>query len=367
MIMFVIAVIAIVAIMQRWSEKNALLGIEYRQESTKKIVEPEESFQLVSTLTNRSNRFVPFLRVVEVFPAQAQVLHGQTRLRVDLMGNVKHHYSTYLMPKSRLERKISLTLPKRGTYYFRGAQIAGGDFLGLREERQNFSGTLEIVVYPKSAPLGHLHEALGGFMGDVSVRRFIMEDPILTVGVRDYTGREPLNQISWKHSARTNQLQVKQFDYTVEPMVSILLDANALDPTKAGDQLLESCYGLVRSVCEQLERKGISYDFMTNVLPENYRTKKEQYLGKGLGKNHLQKVLEILGRASYFSAEKLEDTVEKLILKQARNRSAIVVMPERDAAKEKIAHRLKERIGGSLICFYGEDCHDVYNRVEKDL
>ena len=45
-------------------------------------------------------------------------------------------------------------------------------------------------------------DVLSGFLGDVSVRRFIYEDPVLTTGFREYTGREPMKHISWTQSAR---------------------------------------------------------------------------------------------------------------------------------------------------------------------
>ncbi|MCL1950716.1 MAG: DUF58 domain-containing protein [Turicibacter sp.] len=362
MILFLIVLIVVVAAYQNWARKNALSGVAFQSKCTQNLVEAGEEFQLVSTLSNHSRRIIPFLRVEETFPKGTVLTYGKGQQRTDLAGTVKHHYSTYLMPKSQLTRKITLSIPKRGLYYFRGAQISGGDFLGLWEERGNFTAFEEVAVYPKAIPIPHLEDAFGGFLGEVSVRRFMMEDPVLTVGIRDYTGREPLNQISWKHSARRGELQVKQFDYTVEPMVSILLDVST---NSSDNNLLEKCYSLTRSICQQLEQKGIAYDLITNTVPDSQLSKNGEYLAQGLGKSHFKKVLELLGKASYYSGDTFEETVQRLVKKQARSRSAIIVTPQRDESKSHVVRQ--ELVGGSLIILYGEDCHDIPIEPETDL
>ena len=50
---------------------------------------------------------------------------------------------------------------------------------------------------PRRAASPSFDMLLGGMIGDISVNRFIFEDPMLTIGFSDYTGREPMRDISW--------------------------------------------------------------------------------------------------------------------------------------------------------------------------
>ena len=43
---------------------------------------------------------------------------------------------------------------------------------------------------------------LGGFLGELSVNRYLYEDPILTAGYRPYTSGDPMRSIAWKQSVR---------------------------------------------------------------------------------------------------------------------------------------------------------------------
>ena len=365
---FLFVLLITLYLIQNWSKKNALKGINFHYKCTKQLVEPDESLEVVTTVLNQSSRLVPFLRLEEALPAETTILQDQILVRTNIAGkSLRHISSVYLMPKSKLERRLAISLPKRGCYLFRGADLTGGDFLGLNEERKTFSSLNEVVVYPKAANMQEVQELLGGFLGDVSVRRFMMEDPVLTAGARDYTGSEPLNQISWKHSARANKLMVKQFDYTLEPMVSVLLDVNMPEGDEGKAQVLEQCFSLTRSVCQQLEQKGIAYDFISNTTAAGVITK-QQYLTEGLGKAHLSGILEKLGRASYLAGEPFATTAKKLTRRQEKNRSTIIIMPKRDEHKRQFAQQLQKINGGSLIFIYGEEhSDDISIRTETAM
>ena len=81
-----------------------------------------------------------------------------------------------------------------------------------------------------------------------------MEDPVLTIGYLDYTGREPMKKISWMHSAKVGKLMVKNSDYTVDANAAIVLN---LASGSAKEK--EKCLEIVRTVCEKLEEEKIPY------------------------------------------------------------------------------------------------------------
>jgi len=366
MAIFIIMFVLVILLVQYYSKRNALKGIKYDYRFSKKLIEINEPTELISTITNESHRFVPFIRMDEAFPKGVKPLNKNVFVREDTMGLGYLHYDStiYLMARSKLQRKLKLTFEQRGLYVFGGAILHGGDFLGFTEKRDKFHEFREIVVYPKAIEASQLQQIMGGFLGDISVRRFIMEDPVLTIGTREYTGREPLKQISWKHTARTNQMMVKQFDYTTEMVVTVFLDTSAVKGKTITPNQFESCFSLGRTVCQYLEHKKIPFKFITNAIIGGVEIEHKQVV-QSLGKAHLRGILEKLGRAIYGATESYESMINNLIINQEKNRSTIIITPQRDKMKEQQAERLKETTTGIVLLIYGEDFEE--RGVEDDV
>ena len=354
MILIIIALAIVIYCTEMWSIRNAMTGIKYQSDCSKILVEPDAEFNLVSTVSNRSRRFVPFIRIEEMLPPESKVHVDRVVLRQTHTRQLRLLSSTYLMPKSSLERSVRLSIPARGTYLFQGANLRVGDFLGISETGEYFASLNEVVVYPKAVPRPDINDMLGGFLGEISARRFILEDPVLSVGTREYTGREPMKNIAWNHSARLGRLMVRQFDYTIEPSVSVVLDMNAQQTARDPDALIENCFSLARSVCMILEEKGIRYDFITNATTAN-AISRWSYMAEGLGGRHYYAILEGLGRASRRSIESFGATITRIIGKQEHNKASIIITPDRDSGKQRFMEKLQSQNGGNAILLYGED------------
>jgi len=335
---FLLLVLAVfIYYLERYSLDTALEGIEYERHLTRLLAAPDESMEMVSTITNRRHRLLPFLRLIEYLPKEAAV---QTTVGLHLLalrGSAALSSSLYLMPRSKLERRVRFSLPNRGRYTFPGAELSGGDFLGLNEKRERLESFCEVVVYPREADVSDLEENFGGYLGDLSVRRFIIEDPVLTIGFRDYTGREPLKAISWQQSARLNRVMVKNYDYTTEPSVTVLLNVEC--DAHGREELLESCFSITHTICRILEERGIKYDFFTNATTAG-AFQSWDYLGEGLGERHFLTILEGLGRASYLQTEPFAATLARVQRGQG-HRGLVVITPQE--AKVSELRRLTEQ------------------------
>ena len=194
-----------------------------------------------------------------------------------------------------------------GKYY-----IETGDFLGFRSWVDSGDTSTDITVMPKACTDEYVQRVLGGYMGDISVRRFIMEDPVLTIGYLDYTGREPMKKISWKHSAKVGKLMVRNSDYTVDANAAIVLNL-ACGSNKEKEKSLE----IVRSVCEKLEEEKIPYQFLSNGDTGN--------LDEGYGKRHLEQIMTNLGRSNLVSFFTFDDLIDRCIRERKRSRSYFII------------------------------------------
>ena len=354
MLIFIVFLLLLAGAAELFSLKDRLVFVRHSLSASKTLAEPFETFDIVLETENTGRLPLSFVEIEDMLPPEIIIEPGALQKGFSLYGEenpqlfgLRLQSSVYLLPRQRLERRISASLPRRGRYIFRGAVLKSGDFLGFSETVRDYRQISEIVIIPPSAPCTPEITVLGGFLGDISVRRFIMEDPVLTVGFRDYTGREPQKAISWKQSACQGRLMVKQYDHTLEPSVTVLLNVQCGDRS-ADPRLVELCFSLARTVCETLEQNGIKYGFMTNATTAGafglWSTVPE-----GLGRTHLSAILEGLGRATYEQTESFENTAERAARTAEHGRSHIIITPFEYEAFRNASKRLRDKSGGEVL------------------
>lgn len=356
MIVFFILFLFVAFLVERWSVEHSLDGVVYDQRLSRALVEIGESFDVVTTVRNSSRRFIPFIKLSEDVP---RVLGVNARMyTVGFDENRARINSTiYMMPRQRMTRRVTASLGARGRYTFNGATLYGGDFLGLSERPKYFPQLREAVVLPKRLESKRLDETLGGFLGDISVRRFILEDPVLTLGFREYTGREPMKQISWPVTARMGQMMVKNYDHTLELTVTVVLNVDTKLYGYASHPLMEKCYSIARDVCEVLEEKHIQYSFLTNALAINM-TGAWAYVSDGLGGGHLSTILEGLGRATYACRGNARGLVEGAIRRAESGRAHVIISPTAVDVPEETLSILRDRTAANVLVIAAEEVTD---------
>lgn len=113
---------------------------------------------------------------------------------------------------------------RRGVMTVDNAVISVSDALGMSRRTKVFSVSDSVRVLPIPAEMdaGELSGDL--FIGSMQVRRFVLPDPFMISGARDYTGREPMNRIHWAQTARTGSLMVYNNEFTTERRMMIFLN-----------------------------------------------------------------------------------------------------------------------------------------------
>jgi hypothetical protein len=343
-IFFALIAAALALLLQRLSARRGLQGIQGECRLSSSMAEPEETFFILISLTNRSRRFIPFLRYQLYLPQGIRVLQekGVSPL---VQGGLRLTGTTWLGPRQRFEKRVPVSVPARGRYILQDLTVSRGDFLGLREYSATFGWGDEIVVPPKPAPRQELDAFFGGFLGEVSVNRFLFEDPVLTLGFREYTGREPMKMISWTQSARGAGLMVKKYDYTLEPSVCVILNGDG--PGRVSPGIMEECFSLTRTVCRALEDRGIKYSFRTNLqIAGGMDT--WYWVREGLGQRHFRGILEGLGRATCTASFSCRRLVEQAAGGRDAGQGIIFITPGSDPAPARDAGWLADVLGSAL-------------------
>ena len=315
----VIGVAALVLLMQFLVTPNIPQHLLLRFSFDTELAEPSEKIVCNGKLTN--NWFLPviYMCLYEHIPEGA-VVSGKK--------DNKLSHRIFLFPHSSFKHKVYFTLPKRGIYRSGKYYVETGDFLGFNSKVLSGRINANLVVMPKRCEDAQVLNVLGGYLGDISVRRFILEDPVLTMGYLDYTGREPMKKISWKHSAKVGKLMVKNSDYTVDANAAVVLN---MDTGSAKEK--EKSFEIVRSVCEQLEQKQIPYEFLSNGDAGN--------LKEGYGKKHMDQLMTNLGRSGLCGFSSFDKLVERCIRGQKKNRSFFIISPPLSPKDKQALARLQ--------------------------
>lgn len=351
-LILIAAAIGIFLLERKWGP-YALSSIRILNSCDHPLAEPDQPVTWSATVENYSRLPIPFIRLIQTFPNETEYV-GDKAWWNARCRKMQHSWYTEdrltLRGRRSVTRKVQISFAERGVYTVGNYNVGVGDLLGFREEKRIGNGE-KVVVMPRRSCQKVAVDAVGGFLGDVSVRRFILEDPILTTGFRDYTGREPMRAISWTRTAQSGVLQVKQYDYTAEHHVVVML--NVEDATEAQ---LEECLRLTRSVCETLEQRKIPYAFRTNGnLPGPMG--KIQTMVEGLGEQHLSTILYGLGGADgtcFYSFR----TLTRYTLKNRHSSDAyIVITPDDKGEVPDCVNKLSNAVGAPVCVLKG--CEEV--------
>jgi hypothetical protein len=346
MIIFIlVGVLAAFIVFEVLSVRVSMKHLRVNCELDMRLVEPDEVITMRYTVYNFNRWPVLFVSLFFYFTDDADVREDEAFLKRYLKRGVGGRRLTvrlFLMPHRLYSGKVHFSLKGRGIHEPGRFYIEAGDLLGFRTTAYSKCEPPTVVCTAAMAPEGDEIETLGGLMGDLSVRRFIFEDPNLLIGYHEYTGTEPMRSISWIQTAKTGRLMVKQNDYTVDNDVSVVVNME-----KGSRELLEKTLSLTRTVCEYLEERRIPYALLTNSdlldVPE------------GLGKNHLRQILYRIGVSRLACYYRFGNLVDKCILERHQNRGYILVMPKRDEDWDDEIARLQARFDHPLCVLYAEE------------
>ena len=323
---------------EKYSIKNAFRGIDYDIKPSRTLVEVDEEFNLETTIANSKWLPVDFLMFEEILPEKIKLMEQASHVRATKRGNALVD-CTYLRSYEELKRKWSASMPKRGIYFFWGATLRAGSILGLTETTKEFHLTREVVVKPKPAHSIELNRQLGRFIGEHSVNIFLYEDPILTIGFRDYADHDPMGAISWKQTARLGKLMVKKFDHTLDLSTTIVLNIDGI-PEES-----ETLLSMTRTVCDFLETAEIPYKLVSNATIGG----RTFSIPDGLGSEHLNSALEFLGRVSLNTYENFKEMLAKIAKGAEHGRAHILLTAKPSPDVEPFLYKLRARTGRKVL------------------
>lgn len=247
--------------------RRALKGISYRRYFTERAVFEGDTVEMVEVIANAKLLPLPWLRL-ESSIAAGLTFGRQSNLNIHAGEIYQNHSSLfYLRSYRQITRRHEVTCSRRGQYRLESATMTTGDPLGLNAEVKRFPLDLELLVYPRILELQELPLPNHSWLGELPVRRWIIEDPFLTAGIREYRPGDPLGNINWKATARTGELQVHKRDYTADHRLMIYLNLETSDSmwrTVIEPERIEMGIRYAATVAEHALRSGLAAGFASN-------------------------------------------------------------------------------------------------------
>ena len=330
--------------------KTGLAGIRYERRLGVRACHQGDEIEMVETIENRKWLPVPWLRVESQIPAALR-FGSQANLDISSGSIYQNHKSLFsLMPYTRITRRHRVRCSRRGYYRADSVTMTAGDLFGFAANTKRLEIGFELVVYPRPLPPEEWDLPTHGWMGETVVRRWIVDDPFLVAGTREYRPGDPMKAINWKASARAGNLQVHKRDHTADHRLMIVLnveDHEGMWSVATNEELVE--YGL--SVAAGLVRfaieNGMEAGFAANAAEAGRGEEQPAYVGPGAGQPHLLAIFEAMAR---LKTERLLPLHELLQLIGGRldDRTDIAVLSSYENERIAAAARRLEEYGHAV-------------------
>ncbi len=165
--------------------------------------------------------------------------------------------------KRKITRTLMLKCMKRGYYSINQVGLMSYNIFMSEKFVSNKNIFSDFYVYPARLDSRKVAVPYNKIMGEILNRQRLLEDPFEFIGIRDYTLRDPMKDINWKASAKTNNLVVNVHGSTISQKITLVLDTYDI---KAPDdyRLSEESIRLVLALSERFLLEGINLNFIGN-------------------------------------------------------------------------------------------------------
>jgi len=271
----------------------ALDKLEYNCEFSVSEAHEGDTISVVETVYNGKLLPVPWLRA-EIHTSKWLDYAGTCSV---IAQENRHVTSSFILRSyQKTTRKWKLKCLKRGIFNTENVTLVSGDLLNFSTVSAAVPVNAKLIVYPEIIDLDRLFVPANPLQSDRVVNRWLIDDPFLVSGAREYAPGDPLNRIHWPASAKTGKLMVRKNEYTSQQNLTIFLNMQSqiyeyfdtINKTKA-----ELGIKVAATLLDDALRDGIPVRFVTNGCTQA-DAKEPIITGEAAGRDHIVSILRIL-------------------------------------------------------------------------
>jgi uncharacterized protein (DUF58 family) len=269
-----------------------------------------DELRVTYTLRNTGRLIKPWLEI-----------HNPTTLPGGLPGRA-------LSLRGRQERSwlVRTPLVRRGHFRIEPLQIRTGDPFGFFEASASVGQGITLVVYPRidALPMWRLPPAnIEG--AHAQPERTLQTTPLATT-VRPYAPGDSMNRIHWRTTARTGEIQVKEFDLEQTADAWIFMDLDAANEGGSGD---ESTTGVAVRAAASIADKALEENRAVGLTVNAHRM---TVVPADRGARQRLKILQLLAAVEADGRTPLSEALVTGVNRLRRGMTAIVVTSSQDAS-----------------------------------
>jgi len=225
---FVLAACLLTVIPIAWLWNSlSLRRVDYERYFDKRRAFPGETFEMTLRVTNRKLLPLSWLEISDRVPTALPLVEGMlTPTHIPQVSKLTAVFA--LRWYERVNRRYELQCPARGIYELGPVDIRSGDIFTLFETQEGRKTRDRLIIYPRVWAMEDLGLPSKEPFGERKSYQRLLEDPLRTIGVRDYHPEDGLRHIHWKATARRGELQVRAF----EPTATLINTANRLNDSE---------------------------------------------------------------------------------------------------------------------------------------
>lgn len=300
-VLFVVAACLVTVVPVAWLWKRwSLRGVEYVRSFDKLRAFPDETVRMAIRITNRKLLPVTWLETTDEVPHVLPLVRGQLEPTHDPNVGVIRNVLA-LRWYERYTRRYELSCSARGCYRLGPVHLRSGDLFTLFEEQGMAGDGDRLVVYPRIWPLTELGLPAKEPFGNYRAHWRLLEDPLRTVGIRDYHPEDTLRRVHWKATAHRGQLQVRVYEPAATPTLVVVLNVTTFEHHWQG--VLPELFENAVSVAGSLATWAVGQEYKVGLVANGCLPRSDQPIrvAPSRSRGQLATILEALAGVTSFA------------------------------------------------------------------
>ena len=302
-----LSLFGVTAVSWLWNQLS-LFGLHYDRRLSETRAFLGETIEL--TLEVRNRKFLPltWLEILDLFPVDLSVDGGEViPNRASNLGE----FRTFWMPGAfqGLRRRFTIHCTRRGYHNYGPATISTGDGFGFFSRKAVKARPDHLIVYPRLYSVSDLRLPAKNPFGVRGARDRLFEDPLRTMGIREWQPADDPRRVHWKATARHQRMLSRIYEPSEDPQILVFLNVTTLPRHWQGSipELTERVISVAASLASMCVETRVPVGLISNgMLPGSDQPVR---LLPGRSPNQLVRILEALAGITAFASLPIEEMV----------------------------------------------------------
>lgn len=324
LVVFSVSVILVFSTAQWWN-KHALDGIKIERSFHYRKGFAGEPLDFSLLVENQKWLPINWLKIEDRWP-YAVGPQDRDQLKMTHMveaGNLVNLYS--LRWRQKTQRDFKMLFHKRGLYEVGPMIVDSGDPFGLFNSSTSIEKNDYLTVFPDLLPVEMIMPITEDPFGEKKSRKRVFEDPTQPMGIRDYNPQDEFRRIHWPATARTGELQVKEFPPVSSKVITICMNAATTSRPWLGS--LPRTFEQLLRVCASIAYEGVQNGYQVGLISNGSVSHSDHpfRVPPGRSQQQLATLLQTLAAATDFITAPFEQYLLQSLSKIPLGSALIIV------------------------------------------